>query len=126
MMLAVGDGGTILRSGDGGATWTSMIIAGAGDFHGVTSDAWAGLVLAVDSRGGIWSSGDTGVTWAREAGLGVSLDAVNTTQAGAGALAVGSGGAGEAGTLLTSTDLGAHWTTIPLGTTLALYALQDL
>ena len=34
--------------------------------------------------------------------------------------------AGEAGTLLMSDDLGAHWTVKPLGTTAPLYGLQDL
>jgi photosystem II stability/assembly factor-like uncharacterized protein len=162
VMLAAGDGGTILRSADAGVTWTRTIVAGAGDFHGVASDAWAGLVLAVDSLGGIWSSGDAGLTFTLEARGSGPLDSVNTTASGAGALVVGGGGAalarsatgvwtrlatgtgvdlhaalladsgarfyaaGESGTLLTSTDLGAHWTIIPLGTSAALYGLQDL
>ena len=34
--------------------------------------------------------------------------------------------AGESGTLLTSANLGTSWTLVPLGTTSALYGLQDL
>ena len=67
-------------------------LAGAGDLHGVASDAWAGTVLAVDSLGSIWSSGDAGVTFTRDGAAGVSLDAVSTTQSGTSALAVGAGG----------------------------------
>lgn len=162
VMLVVGDGGTVLRSADSGATWTRVAVAGAGDFHSVASDAWAGLVLAVDSLGGIWSSGDSGVTFHREATAQFGLDSVSTTQAGAGALAVGEHGtamvrstegvwsvvatgtsvdlhaalvtdggsrfyaAGEAGTLITSVDLGGHWNGAGLATNVALYALQDL
>lgn len=85
--VAVGDGGTILYSLDGAATWTATTAAGAGDFVGV---AYTTRFVAVDSAGNSFSSVD-GQTWSGPVPTGqTGLRAMVGT--GFGYVAVGAGG----------------------------------
>jgi photosystem II stability/assembly factor-like uncharacterized protein len=72
----------------------------------------AGTALTRDAFG-VWTSLAIGTT--------VDLHAALVTDAAARWYV-----AGEAGTLLSTGDRGARWTTTPLGTSAALYALEDL
>jgi photosystem II stability/assembly factor-like uncharacterized protein len=62
--VAVGSGGTILTSLDGGTTWTSQSLAsaGAGDFTSVTCGH---QFVAADASGHIFTSYD-GLSWAQQ------------------------------------------------------------
>lgn len=61
-LVAVGENGTVLNSGDGGSTWTAK----------VAGHAWLSAVAAVDgaralavgSYGALWRTADGGSTWA--------------------------------------------------------------
>ena len=106
--LAVGDGGTVLRSIDGGVTWTSIAsgttaVLRAVDFADNRQRAWIG-----GDAGTLLVSEDGGVSFAQAAGVpsdaaihGVRFAAHNP-RAG---VAVG-----DAGTVLLSVDAGATWT----------------
>ena len=158
-MIVVGDAGAVLRSSDGGATWSAGAITSA-DLRGVASDPDAHVVLAVDASGGVWSSTDRGESFSTEATAPASLDAVAVSDDGSQAFAVGAAGtvlvrnsarawslvasrtradlhaalisggrsyaAGESGTLLGSDDGGRSWRARDLGTTAALYGMDDL
>jgi hypothetical protein len=68
-LLAGTDGGAVLASADGGATWR---VARSGLGRGVEALAFdpahAGAVLAGTRGAGVWRSADGGVTWLPEAG----------------------------------------------------------
>jgi photosystem II stability/assembly factor-like uncharacterized protein len=115
-MLAVGDAGVVLRSGDAGATWTMATIPGAGDLQGVATDAAAHLVLAVDASGSVWSSGDGGRHFAREATAPAALAAVALADDDSTAVA-----AGAMGTVL-ERAAGGTWAAVTTGTTAGLHA----
>ena len=63
LALAVGDGGEILRSEDGGDAWESVT---SGTESGLTSVAWGDgpMVVAVGAKGTVLVSRDDGKTWA--------------------------------------------------------------
>ncbi|HSV81104.1 MAG TPA: DUF6519 domain-containing protein, partial [Ramlibacter sp.] len=113
---AVGDGGLVLRTVDGGANWTQHA-SGVDRLHAVafasTTDG-----LAVGPGGAIVRSTDGGAAWSRvDSGSSATLRAVSL--AGAQAWAVGDGG-----TVLRSGDGGATWTTATNGSTARLRAVR--
>jgi photosystem II stability/assembly factor-like uncharacterized protein len=57
LLLVTGDAGTLLRSEDLGASWTS-ISAGSANLHEVTLDAKGDEARAADDSGAIWESHD--------------------------------------------------------------------
>jgi photosystem II stability/assembly factor-like uncharacterized protein len=91
--VVVGDGGTVVRSADGGSTWSVATLGGAADMHAVTVDPGAHVTLAVDAAGGVWRSDDLATSFVREASLGLPLDAVALSDDGTHAVAAGAGGA---------------------------------
>jgi len=109
---AVGAGGTILHTGEGGATWTAQTSPpGTPDLAAATfagaSDGWA-----VGDGGTILHTGDGGATWtAQTSGTTQDLTAVSCAGATT-AWVVGTGG-----TILHTTN-GITWTaqTVPPGT----------
>ena len=116
-VCAVGGGGTIVRSTDGGATWT---LAASGTDEGLAAVWGLGRdLLAVGDGGTIVRSSDLGATWAKVAG------------GGDGYLIDVSGGPHEAlivaddGGVLRSVDGGASWTRRPSGAA-GLMAVCDL
>lgn len=58
LLVAVGDGGLVLRSSDQGQHFASITLPGAADLYDVALDASGALALAVDSAGAIWVSRD--------------------------------------------------------------------
>lgn len=115
---AVGDAGTILRSTDGGLTWTSCRSGIGEDLHGIAAadslSAWA-----VGEAGTVLTTGDGGVTWqVRTSGATEDLCAI-TVVAHRSLWAVGSGG-----TVLHSDDAGVTWERQTTGAATELHAVQ--
>ncbi|MGH7806218.1 MAG: WD40/YVTN/BNR-like repeat-containing protein, partial [Candidatus Binatia bacterium] len=108
-LWAVGHHGRILRTGDGGKTWSFPASGVDTPLAGVAArDAKTGL--AVGYGGVILRTTDGGERWAQVAsGVDVYLTGVRFL-AGGRALA-----AGEWGTVLESTDDGASWRTLTSG-----------
>lgn len=115
--LAVGAKGTVLRSIDDGAIWSTSTIDGASDLRGVATDVGAHLVLVVDAAGAIWSSTDAGLHFTLETNAPASLDAIAIDDQGGPALAVGAHG-----TVMLRDPLTRAWSLIPLEITGDLHA----
>jgi hypothetical protein len=115
---AVGTGGSIYRTTDGGTTWTPQSSGTTSALHDgngfVTS-----LAYAVGDSGTILKTLNGGVLWeAKPSGTTADLHAYQE---------VANGGivvAGEAGTILRSTDSGESWTPVVSGTTATIYDLD--
>ncbi|WP_051377760.1 WD40/YVTN/BNR-like repeat-containing protein [Derxia gummosa] len=89
--VAVGANGTILRSTDGGSTWTDISsTAGAGGSN-LTGVAYTSRFVAVDASGAAWTS-RLGDTWTSQ-GSAVTGGASRIVANSAGYLAVGASGA---------------------------------
>ena len=109
---AVGSGGTILKSEDGGQTWTPRVSDASAQLASVTftSDGITGWAVGDD---GIFKSEDGGQTWApRPSGTTARLTAVTFTSDGTTGWVVGGDG-----TILKSEDSGQTWAPRPSGTT---------
>ena len=120
LVLAVDSLGGIWSSADAGLTFTREMSAGV-ELDGISTTQAGARALAV-GKGGVAFARSLEGTWSAVAtGTTVDLHAALVTDGGSRFYA-----AGEAGTLVTSGDLGAHWTTQSLGTSAALYGLQDL
>jgi hypothetical protein len=115
---AVGAGGAILHTTDGGADWSAQTSGTSADLAGVTfadaNDGWA-----VGAGGAILHTTDGGADWTtQDSGGATDLAGVTFADANDG-WAVGAGGA-----ILHTTDGGADWTTQDSGgATLDLAAL---
>jgi photosystem II stability/assembly factor-like uncharacterized protein len=119
-VLAVDSLGSIWSSADEGVTFTREATAGAA-LDSVSTPQAGNRALAVGA-GGVVLLRDASAHWSPVVtGSHVDLHAALVSLGGS-RLTI----AGEAGTLLSSVDLGAHWTVEPLATTAALYGLQDL
>src|SRR5713226_1443217 len=110
-VVAVGAGGTILRTTNGGATWTPQSSGTTHWLFGVSFvDANTGT--AVGAAGTILLTTDGGATWTPQSSgttnplLGVAFVDANT-----------GAGVGDFGTILRTTDGGATWTPQSSGTT---------
>ncbi len=103
----------ILRTTDGGTTWTplgQLALAGT-NISGVA--ARGNIIVVSDSIGGVWRSKDTGVTWTRISGLfgsGLPAGASFDLEGVPGAPATLYTNAGNA--IFQSTDTGATWAQI--------------
>jgi len=106
--FAVGLGGTILRTNDGGATWTQQASPSANNLYGVSfTDANTGT--AVGHVGTILRTTDGGKTWIRQtSGTTNNLDGVFFTDANTGTAVGGDLFAGTQ-TILRTTNGGAAW-----------------
>ena len=105
--LAVGTGGTILLSADGGVTWTSRTVD--------PDDGWGGvgcasvhLCVVVGGSGAIATSGDGGVTWTIRASA--TENQLNSVSCPSPRLCVAVGGFVGNGAIVTSADGGVTWT----------------
>lgn len=87
--VAVGDGGTVAVSTDGGLTWTTATVAGAGNFAGI---GYTTRFIAVDGAGNAFASAD-GQNWSAAAATGITGVRALATATGYGYVAVGAGGA---------------------------------
>ena len=108
-LIVLGEAGTILRSGDAGATWQPVASPYKGSFFGGTTTR-DGAVLAFGLRGRIYRSTDAGKTWTQVANASeASLMSASVLADGAIALT------GAAGTLLVSRDNGETFTPLASG-----------
>ena len=99
---AVGNGGTIIATSDGGATWHSQSSGTSEDLHSVAfADVNNGL--AAGANGVILRTADGGETWSA-VGSGTSERLRSVAFAGTKAIAVGDGG-----TVTRSDDAGISW-----------------
>ncbi len=119
---AVGDGGTILRTTNGGATWTQQTSGTGWGLNSVSfTDANNGCAVGGGYGGTILRTINGGTTWIQQtSGMSdwFSLNGVSFTDANNGC-AVGDGG-----TILQTTDGGATWTQQSSGTDNLLYSVS--
>jgi photosystem II stability/assembly factor-like uncharacterized protein len=122
LVVAVDAQGGVWESVDAGASfvraWTAPTPLGGvdvGDDGASALVAGANGTLAERSTAGQWQPVLSGTT--------ADLHAALITTSASGAL---HSAGGESGTLVSSTDQGATWTAVPLGTAAALYGLEDL
>lgn len=117
--VAVGTGGTVILTGDGGETWTppAGVPADGPDLYGVSfGDDLRGV--AVGLVGTVWWTTDGGQVWtAGVSGTSQNLFEVAMVDPSVG-FAVGWGG-----TILETADGGATWTTLDSGTTEPLWGI---
>ncbi len=113
---AVGTGGAVYRSLDGGSVWGSYPL-GAADLHGVA--ARGAVVIAVGDSGACFRSGDTGATFSPAvlAG-GAHLRDAWLADATTGWIA------GFGGTILKTTDGGLTWSPQASGTSADLSSIR--
>lgn len=119
-LVAVGAGGLVLRSDDGGAKWASVMAPTRRDLHAVRISGDAATVLAVGAAGVVLRLDAQGVgadEWLDEA---LALRALHLSVDGHGHAV------GDHGVALTTRDLGASWEPVELGLEAALYGLDDL
>lgn len=101
--VAVGAGGTVLRSTDRGSHWAPVASPTREDLRGIVG-VGKNELFVVGSAGTLLHSGDQGATWqALATGTTAPLNAIASD--GRSLFAVGAGG-----TLLRSTDAGGTWT----------------
>lgn len=112
-----GNGGVILRSADGGATWTTVKTPGVP----VNDVAFASdsVVVAVDWQGGVWRSADAGLTWT--AGSTGSTGLVQTVAFTSASVGLAFGGAGQ---VLRTVDGGLNWSVV--STVMSMRAIAAL
>ncbi|MEK9182905.1 MAG: Ig-like domain-containing protein [Patescibacteria group bacterium] len=117
--FAVGDGGKILKTTNGGQTW-SVVYTGSGDiYYGIdmvsANTGWAvglsGKIIKTTDGGSNWSIQGAGVT----TNLLYDVSAVNSLEAAA----VGAGGI-----VLRTTDGGANWTLLQSDLAAILYGVK--
>jgi photosystem II stability/assembly factor-like uncharacterized protein len=101
---AVGSGGTVLTTRDGGATWDSFPTETTATLNGVDAPA-VGAVWAVGDAGTIVTEGDSGAWLPQTSNVGTDLMAVDFADRSTG-WAVGAGA-----TIVNTVDGGATWTT---------------
>ena len=114
LVFAAGDHGTLLRSRDGGVTWSDV---DAGTDRGLAVWGHGDVVIAVGPGGTIRRSTDAGERWSA-----IPLDTAFNPMAvsGADSLVVA---VGLRGLVLRSTDLGKSWRRVTSGTSNHLYGV---
>ena len=123
---AVGAFGKIMRSADGGGTWTSVAPSWAEGYtdQGLEPHLYDvavapdGAITCVGEFGLVLRSGDGGQSWSVLHKGDASLFALDMTNTGVG-YAVGQGGA-----ILRTTDGGATWNDVPSGSTANLLGVS--
>jgi photosystem II stability/assembly factor-like uncharacterized protein len=116
----VGSGKTVIRTTDGGATWSTVTLMGSGSFDLI------GVYFFDDQLG--WASGTNGAiirttnggtTWTRiNSGTNTDLNKVVFTDA------LNGYAAGESGVILKSVTGGTSWTSVASGSTAGLEGLD--
>jgi photosystem II stability/assembly factor-like uncharacterized protein len=110
--VAVGHGGSLVRTEDGGDTWTEIPMeeAAPDSLLGVTS-LGGGKYAAYGAFGLYFNSTDDGKTWTRRTVISEDFDR-HISEVIVGHYGV-LGMVGESGTLARSTDMGETWTEVP-------------
>ena len=120
--FAVGSGGTILITRDGGSTWSSVSSPASADLHAIRfREPDSGYI--VGANGTILRTTNKGASWVQEAsGVTVDLNSVVTT------LPVTGGKSawvcGDSGTILVTLDNGVSWSMPQTGTTRPLHSID--
>ncbi|MGB1252117.1 MAG: WD40/YVTN/BNR-like repeat-containing protein [Candidatus Promineifilaceae bacterium] len=114
--VAVGQGGTLLKSIDGGTTWNSVSSNTSQQLNGVSCEL--STCIAVGEAGTVLRSTDDGTTWdAIYSGTSRSLLGV---ECGDNACII----VGQSGTVLRSTNNGANWSSAYSATSQLLYGVE--
>ncbi|MDC0720801.1 WD40/YVTN/BNR-like repeat-containing protein [Nannocystis bainbridge] len=120
-MVAVGAGGLVVRSDDGGAHWSSLPTPTRRDLHAVRISRTADLVVAVGAAGVVLRLDDNLGDSAQELlEPGLALRALHLAIDGQGQAV------GDHGVVLRSHDAGVAWEALDLGLEEALFGLDDL
>lgn len=120
-LVAVGAGGLLLRSDDGGAEWTSVKVPTTRDLHAVRISSKADLVVAVGAAGVVLRLDDElGASAEELLAPGLALRALHLSFKGHGHVV------GDHGVALHSHDAGLHWETLEVDLEAALFGLDDL
>jgi photosystem II stability/assembly factor-like uncharacterized protein len=115
---AVGDDGAIIRTTDGGVTWTAQAGGTSVNLYDVTFPS-ANVGYAVGASGTILKTTDDGINWIPlSGGSDALLDGVSFANPDIGTVV------GSEGTILRTTDGGSNWIGQTSGTTRPLYAVQ--
>ena len=115
--IAAGGNGTMLRTTDGGATWSLLSSGTTNDLFGVSMPD-ASQAVAVGANGAILTTASGGTSWTDHSVVGQTLRSVRHLTSTT-VVAVGDGGR-----ILRSTDSGANWTTPASPTTNSLFGLS--
>ena len=113
---AVGDGGAILRSVDGGLTWAGVSSPVADQLRAIAFRGNVGLAVGIAGR--ILRTADGGATWTR--GPRPTTKALYSVSLGGNSCVI----TGEEGTVLISTDDGASWSPKGAGTASILFGVS--
>jgi len=118
--VAVGDGGLVMLTSDGGATWHAGATAPAA-LAGVSITPDGTRIVAVGTTGLVWRSTDSGATFARVPTVTANLAAIGFSddQPQEGWIV------GAAGTILHTTDGGAHFASLSAPLAVDLTAIED-
>ncbi|MCY1008949.1 YCF48-related protein [Nannocystis pusilla] len=120
-LVAVGAGGLVLRSDDGGAKWASVTTPTSRDLHAVRISRTADLVVAVGAAGVVLRLDDAlGASAEELLEPGLALRALHLSLDGHGQAV------GDHGVVLHSHDAGREWEALDLGLEEALFGLDDL
>ena len=111
--VAVGNGGVILTSSNGGQSWAAQTSGTTNRFNGVSLSGDGQRAVAVGDGGVILTSSNGGQSWAAQtSGTTNALNGVSLSGDGQRAVAVG-----EGGVILTSSNGGQSWAAQTSGTT---------
>jgi len=112
--IAVGDGGTVVRTVDGGAYWQSVDVGTAATLRSVAVSP-SGAAVAVGDGGTIVTTGNDGVTWtARRQDVRMSFRDVRFVTRDS-VLVCGRTAGQDSTDILLSTDQGATWSELCCG-----------
>ena len=119
-LVAVGAGGLMLRSDDGGDQWSTVTAPTVRDLHAVRIASDAGLVIAVGAAGVVLRIDDQGASAEELLAPELALRALHLSHDGHGHAV------GDHGVALGTHDAGLSWTPLELGLEQALFGLDDL
>ncbi|HEY8375162.1 MAG TPA: YCF48-related protein [Nannocystis sp.] len=119
-LVAVGAGGLVLRSDDGGTQWASVTAPTSRDLHAVRLARDASVMVAVGAAGAVLRIDEQGATAEELLDPGLALRALHLALDGHGHAV------GDHGVALHTHDAGLHWEPLDLGIEQALFGLDDL
>lgn len=119
-VVAVGAGGLMLRSDDGGTVWSTVTAPTQRDLHAVRIASEADLVIAVGAAGVVLRIDDQGASAEELLAPELALRALHLSSGGHGHAV------GDFGVALDTHDAGVNWAPLELGLEQGLFGLDDL